>query len=160
LSVEITEDVILSQDRHALIGALNALSEAGIKIDFDDFGTGYASLTHLKDYPVDRIKLDRSFITQLPHDRQSLGIVRAVISLAHELAKEVVAEGVETEEQAVLLAELGCDFLQGYLFSRPMPAAEAGMYLRRQPELVLPAGNGDVVAFNVRRKHAKAPNQG
>jgi EAL domain-containing protein (putative c-di-GMP-specific phosphodiesterase class I) len=136
--------VILSQDRHALIGALNALSQAGIKIDFDDFGTGYASLTHLKEYPVDRIKLDRSFISQLPHDRESLGIVRAVISLAHELNKEVIAEGVETEEQAALLAEMGCDFLQGYLFSRPMPAAEAGEYLRRRPELALPAGNGDV----------------
>jgi diguanylate cyclase (GGDEF)-like protein len=134
VSVEITEDVILSQDRHALVGALNALSRAGIKIDFDDFGTGYASLTHLKEYPVDRIKLDRSFISQLPHDRESLGIVRAVISLAHELDKEVIAEGVETAEQAELLADMGCDFLQGYLFSKPMPAAAAGEYLRRRPE--------------------------
>jgi diguanylate cyclase (GGDEF)-like protein len=144
LSVEITEHVILSQDRHALVGALNALSEAGIKIDFDDFGTGYASLTHLKEYPVDRIKLDRSFVSQLPHDRESLGIVRAVISLAHELAKEVIAEGVETEEQAALLTEMGCDFLQGYLFSRPMAAAKAGEYLRCRPELTAPA-NGEVV---------------
>lgn len=134
ISVEITEDVILSQDRHALVAALNALSAAGIKIDFDDFGTGYASLTHLKEYPVDRIKLDRSFVSQLPHDRESLGIVRAVISLAHELHKEVIAEGVETEEQAALLAAMGCDFLQGYLFSRPMPAARAGEYLRSRPE--------------------------
>jgi diguanylate cyclase (GGDEF)-like protein len=139
VTVEITEDVILSQDRHSLVGALNALSKTGIKIDFDDFGTGYASLTHLKEYPVDRIKLDRSFISQLPHDRESLGIVRAVISLAHELDKEVIAEGVETEEQAGLLAELGCDFLQGYLFSKPMPATKAGEYLRRQPKVALPA---------------------
>jgi EAL domain-containing protein (putative c-di-GMP-specific phosphodiesterase class I) len=136
ISVEITEDVILSQDRHALVEALQALSAAGIKIDFDDFGTGYASLTHLKEYPVDRIKLDRSFISQLPHDRESLGIVRAVISLAHELDKEVIAEGVETDEQAALLASMGCDFLQGYLFSRPMPAAKAGDYLRSRPEPV------------------------
>ena len=145
ISVEITEDVILSQDRHALVGALNALSAAGIKIDFDDFGTGYASLTHLKEYPVDRIKLDRSFISQLPHDRESLGIVRAVISLGHELHKEVIAEGVETEEQAALLAAMGCDFLQGYLFSRPMPAAQTGEYLRSRPEPVAAAGQGPLV---------------
>lgn len=153
VSVEITEDVILSQDRHALVGALNALSAAGIKIDFDDFGTGYASLTHLKEYPVDRIKLDRSFISQLPHDRESLGIVRAVISLAHELDKEVIAEGVETAEQAELLADMGCDFLQGYLFSKPMPAAAAGEYLRRRPE---PArrvmGRCDVVRLDSRAR--------
>jgi diguanylate cyclase (GGDEF)-like protein len=152
VSVEITEDVILSQDRQALVGALNALSAAGIKIDFDDFGTGYASLTHLKEYPVDRIKLDRSFISQLPHDRESLGIVRAVISLAHELAKEVIAEGVETAEQAALLADMGCDFLQGYLFSKPMPAAEAGEYLRRRPEPAVPARAGEVVRLSGRRK--------
>jgi diguanylate cyclase (GGDEF)-like protein len=151
VSVEITEDVILSQDRHALVGALDALSRAGIKIDFDDFGTGYASLTHLKEYPVDRIKLDRSFISQLPHDRESLGIVRAVISLAHELSKEVIAEGVETEEQAELLAGMGCDFLQGYLFSKPMPASAAGEYLRRRPGVVLPA-HGELVRLNGRAK--------
>jgi diguanylate cyclase (GGDEF)-like protein len=153
VSVEITEDVILSQDRHALVGALNALSRAGIKIDFDDFGTGYASLTHLKEYPVDRIKLDRSFISQLPHDRESLGIVRAVISLAHELNKEVIAEGVETAEQAELLADMGCDFLQGYLFSKPMPAAAAGEYLRRRPEpLRRLMGRCDIVRLDSRTK--------
>jgi diguanylate cyclase (GGDEF)-like protein len=153
VSVEITEDVILSQDRHALVGALEALSRAGIKIDFDDFGTGYASLTHLKEYPVDRIKLDRSFISQLPHDRESLGIVRAVISLAHELHKEVIAEGVETAEQAELLADMGCDFLQGYLFSKPMPAAAAGEYLRRRPEPVRRLmGRCDVVRLDSRAK--------
>jgi EAL domain-containing protein (putative c-di-GMP-specific phosphodiesterase class I) len=153
VSVEITEDVILSQDRHALVGALNALSRAGIKIDFDDFGTGYASLTHLKEYPVDRIKLDRSFISQLPHDRESLGIVRAVISLAHELDKEVIAEGVETAEQAELLADMGCNFLQGYLFSKPMPAAAAGEYLRRRPEPKRRLmGRCDVVRLDSRAK--------
>ena len=153
VSVEITEDVILSQDRHALVGALNALSRAGIKIDFDDFGTGYASLTHLKEYPVDRIKLDRSFISQLPHDRESLGIVRAVISLAHELDKEVIAEGVETAEQAELLADMACDFLQGYLFAKPMPAAAAGEYLRRRPEPPRRLmGRCDVVRLDSRKK--------
>lgn len=157
VSVEITEDVILSQDRHALVRALKALSRAGIKIDFDDFGTGYASLTHLKEYPVDRIKLDRSFISQLPHDRQSLGIVRAVISLAHELDKEVIAEGVETAEQAELLADMGCDFLQGYLFSKPMPAAAAGEYLRRRPEPMRRLmGRCDVVRLDSRKARAES----
>ncbi len=78
--------------------------------------------------------------------------MRAVISLAHELDKEVIAEGVETEEQAALLAELGCDFLQGYLFSKPMSGAKAGDYLRRHPKLAVPTGRGGIVRLKGRRK--------
>jgi EAL domain-containing protein (putative c-di-GMP-specific phosphodiesterase class I) len=84
-----------------------------------------------------------------------------VISLAHELNKEVIAEGVETAEQAALLAEMGCDFLQGYMFSRPMPAADAGEYLRRRPEPALPTGAGDVVRLDGRRAaRAEAAGRG
>jgi EAL domain-containing protein (putative c-di-GMP-specific phosphodiesterase class I) len=130
LNVEITEHVLLSRDRQRTMRAFETLAQAGIKIALDDFGTGYASLTHLKEYPVDRIKIDRSFISQLPGDTGGLGIVKAVISLAHDLGKEVVAEGVENTEQAQLLAHLGCDFLQGFLFAKPLPPEQAGEFIR------------------------------
>ncbi len=124
LCVEITEGVLLSKDRAKIAAALVLLSENGVQIDLDDFGTGYASLTHLREFRVDRIKIDRSFISVLPDDAESLAIVRAIISLAKNLNKHVVAEGVETADQARLLHELGCDSLQGYLFSKPI-ATEA-----------------------------------
>lgn len=154
LAIEITEGVLLSQNRHHLIATFEALTEAGVLIDFDDFGTGYASLTHLKEFPVHRIKIDRTFIAQLPGDRESLGIVRAVISLAHDLSKQVIAEGVETDDQAELLAELGCDFLQGYLFARPLPPAEASEYLRRHagPPAAQQAAPASVVKFRARAR--------
>jgi EAL domain-containing protein (putative c-di-GMP-specific phosphodiesterase class I) len=146
LNVEITEHVLLSKERQRTMRAFEVLAEAGVKISLDDFGTGYASLTHLKEYPVDRIKIDRSFIQQLPGDTGSLGIVKAVISLAHDLGKEIVAEGVETMEQAELLKDLACDMLQGYLFAKPLPAVAAGDYIRSHlpafPKLVV---GGDVV---------------
>ncbi|MGE0212222.1 MAG: putative bifunctional diguanylate cyclase/phosphodiesterase [Parvibaculaceae bacterium] len=130
LNVEITENVLLSKDKARTMRAFETLAKGGVKIDLDDFGTGYASLVHLKEYPFDRIKIDRSFIAQLPEDAESLGIVKAVIRLAHDLRKQVVAEGVETMEQANLLARLGCDLLQGYLFSKPLPAGAAGEFAR------------------------------
>lgn len=145
LNVEITENVLLSKDRQKTMRAFETLAKGGIKIDLDDFGTGYASLIHLKEYPFDRIKIDRSFIAQLPDDTESLGIVKAVIRLAHDLGKQVVAEGVETIEQANLLARMGCDQLQGFLFSRPMPPEAAGEYLRSAPAAMRKPVSGDVV---------------
>jgi len=133
LNVEITENVLLSKDRQRTMRAFETLARGGIRIDLDDFGTGYASLIHLKEYPFDRIKIDRSFIAQLPDDTESLGIVKAVTRLAHDLGKQVVAEGVETIEQANLLARLGCDMLQGFLFAKPLPPELAGEYLRNRP---------------------------
>jgi len=130
LNVEITENVLLSKDKARTMRAFETLAKGGVKIDLDDFGTGYASLVHLKEYPFDRIKIDRSFISQLPEDAESLGIVKAVIRLAHDLSKQVVAEGVETMEQANLLARLGCDLLQGFLFSKPLPADAAGEFAK------------------------------
>jgi diguanylate cyclase (GGDEF)-like protein len=123
LCVEVTEGIILGKGGNEPAAALHVLHEAGARIALDDFGTGYASLVHLKEIPVDILKIDRSFIAGLlrPGD-QSEEIVRAVLALGHGLNKTVVAEGVETLEQLARLRELGCDFAQGYLFGRPAPA--------------------------------------
>jgi diguanylate cyclase (GGDEF)-like protein len=123
LCVEVTEGIILGKGGNEPAAALRVLNEAGVRIALDDFGTGYASLVHLKEIPVDILKIDRSFVAGLlsPGD-QSEEIVRAVLALGHGLKKTVVAEGVETVEQLARLRELGCDFAQGYLFGRPAPA--------------------------------------
>ncbi|MFT3980646.1 MAG: EAL domain-containing protein [Ferruginibacter sp.] len=93
---------------------------AGIKIALDDFGTGYSSLNYLKRYPVDRIKIDRSFVSQLAPGSVSVAIVQAMVTLAHALKIEVTAEGVETHDQARVLKDLGCNVYQGFLFSAPV----------------------------------------
>lgn len=116
LELEITESILLDDE---YISAQNVLTfrAAGIHIALDDFGTGYSSLSYLKRYPVDRIKIDRSFVSQLAAGHVSVDITRALVTLAHAMDIEVTAEGVETEEQARILGELGCNTLQGFLFS-------------------------------------------
>jgi EAL domain-containing protein (putative c-di-GMP-specific phosphodiesterase class I) len=119
LCVEVTEGTLLGKAGEAA-AALRALHDAGVRIALDDFGTGYASLVHLKEIPVDTLKIDRSFVAGLlDEDGQSEEIVRAVLALGHGLKKTVIAEGVETVAQLDRLRELGCDFAQGYLFGRP-----------------------------------------
>ncbi len=123
LEIEITESILLD-DELAASDAIHSFRRAGIKIALDDFGTGYSSLNYLKRYPVDRIKIDRSFISQLSHGGTSVAIVQALVTLAHALDIEVTAEGVETDEQHRVLAAMGCNTFQGYLFSLPLaPAA-------------------------------------
>jgi EAL domain-containing protein (putative c-di-GMP-specific phosphodiesterase class I) len=95
----------------------------------DDFGTGYSSLTYLKRFPIDRLKIDRSFVLGMLEDSTHLAVIHAVIGLGHTLGLTVVAEGVETAEQADWLRELGCDVGQGYFFARPMTAAAFSRYL-------------------------------
>lgn len=119
LIVEVTENVILGRPNDPVIDCLRRLSSAGVGVSLDDFGTGYASLVHLRDVPADVLKIDQSFIAALNKDGESTKIVRAIISLAHNLGRKVVAEGVETEEQQQYLKRLGCDWGQGYLFGRP-----------------------------------------
>jgi len=122
LGVEVTEAVILDGVADSIIATLTELRAAGIEIALDDFGTGFASLTHLQDFPVDVIKIDQSFVRRIVSDADSRAIISAVLSLGRSLGKIVVAEGVETAEQAQLLKAAGCDQVQGYYFGRPMPA--------------------------------------
>ena len=122
LSVEVTETTFI-QDPHGAAQELAMLERAGISISLDDFGTGYSSLSWLTDFPVDAVKIDKSFIAELGRDPRKTAVVSALINVAHELGVRVVAEGIETEEQSARLLELGCTFGQGYLFSRPVEAS-------------------------------------
>ena len=119
LELEITENIGLNDDGKVL-ARLTALREMGVHLAFDDFGTGYASLNYLTRYPLSRIKIDQSFVRKIPESRQDAAIVRSIIVMAHNLGLEVVAEGVETPEQAAFLQEEGCDQVQGFLFARPL----------------------------------------
>jgi len=135
LELEITESVFLGPGAETVGATLSAFHDAGVSIALDDFGTGYASLTHLKAFPVDVLKIDRSFISSLTSEAGDAAIVEAVIGLGRGLGIEVVAEGVETEEQATRLRELGCTYAQGYLFGRAMPADAATDLLAPRPTL-------------------------
>jgi len=104
---------------------LAALRSMGVYTIIDDFGTGYSSLAYLSRLPFDKIKIDRSFVAGMGEQQDSLGIVRAIVALAHDLDKELVAEGVETQAQLHALTALGCEFAQGFLLGHPVPEAEA-----------------------------------
>jgi diguanylate cyclase (GGDEF)-like protein/PAS domain S-box-containing protein len=121
IKIEITESSIMADPAHALAIA-SMLQSMGIRLSIDDFGTGYSSLTHLRELPIDEIKIDKSFVKNMTTSEADAVIVRTVIDLAHNLGKQVCAEGVEDEETWNLLAELGCDLAQGYWMSRPLPA--------------------------------------
>jgi diguanylate cyclase (GGDEF)-like protein/PAS domain S-box-containing protein len=121
LELELTENIALSYEDD-ISGKLLALRTMGVRLAFDDFGTGFASLTTLKNIPVHRLKIDRSFIAQLPSDEHDKGIVEAVLALARTLGLEVIAEGVETFQQEEYLRVRGCEEAQGYRYARPMPA--------------------------------------
>ena len=131
ICLEVTETAVHEASLTAR-SALAAFSAAGMKIALDDYGTGYSSLGHLRDNPVDTLKIDRVFISGLTRNRGDDAIVVAVITLAHALGMRVVAEGVETPEQRERLRELGCDFAQGHLFAKPLCAEEFGELLRQQ----------------------------
>ncbi|MCU7856456.1 MAG: bifunctional diguanylate cyclase/phosphodiesterase, partial [Candidatus Thiodiazotropha sp. (ex Lucinoma borealis)] len=119
LDMEITEGVLMSGQAY-VYDALTALSDLGVTISMDDFGTGYSSLSYLRSYPFNSLKIDRSFVNDITEDLADRKLVKATISMAHSLGLKVVAEGVETEEQLAFLALQGCEFAQGYLFSRPL----------------------------------------
>ncbi len=123
LTLEITESALMS-DAAAALEVLRALKDLGVTLAIDDFGTGYSSLSYLQRFPLDILKIDKTFVDELGIDPDGSEIVSAVIKLAHTLGLQVIAEGVETEAQLTELRHLGCDFAQGYLFSRPVPASE------------------------------------
>ncbi|HKO56221.1 MAG TPA: EAL domain-containing protein, partial [Thermoanaerobaculia bacterium] len=121
LKIEITESSIMADPAHAL-AILSLLQSLGVRLSIDDFGTGYSSLTHLRQLPIDEIKIDKSFVTGMTTSDADASIVRTVIDLAHNLGKQVCAEGVEDEETWRVLREMGCDLAQGYWISRPVSA--------------------------------------
>ncbi|OWW23100.1 signaling protein [Noviherbaspirillum denitrificans] len=123
LELEITESTLMENAQDTL-EALHRLRGLGVRLSIDDFGTGYSSLSYLKRFPVDIIKIDRSFVRDVPHDVDDAAIVTGIIALAHSLRLEVVAEGVETESQLRFLGEQACDILQGYYLSQPVPAEQ------------------------------------
>ncbi len=120
--IEVTEKVFLGSGTMHVGDALTRLDELGIEIALDDFGTGYASLSHIKAYPIGRLKIDRSFVHDMQNDKDSLSIVQAIVQLGRSLGLRITAEGVENEEQLHLLRSMGCGSLQGYYFSKPVPA--------------------------------------
>ncbi|BAT51715.1 diguanylate cyclase/phosphodiesterase with PAS/PAC and GAF sensor(s) [Nostoc sp. NIES-3756] len=128
LALEITEGVIAENGDEATATLLQ-LRELGIEILIDDFGTGYSSLGRLYSFPVSVLKIDRSFVNPMTSDNRNLEIIEIIIALAHKLGMTAIAEGVETQEQVTLLSKLGCESVQGYFFSRPLPSSEAGMLI-------------------------------
>jgi len=136
LELEITESVVIQSPEQA-ITLLSKLKEMGIRLSIDDFGTGYSSLSYLKRLPIDAVKIDRSFIRDLPDDNDDAVITRAIIAMAHSLKLSVIAEGVETDAQLAFLRQHGCDEMQGYYFSKPVPADQLSSLIdRRAPALV------------------------
>ncbi len=129
LRLEITESVVM-QDAEATISTLRQLKAIGIQLAIDDFGTGYSSLSYLKRFPIDTLKIDRSFVDGVGEDAQNTAIVRSVVALAKALSLCVTSEGIETAAQEAYLRELGCDYGQGYLYARPQAAEHIGPLLR------------------------------
>jgi diguanylate cyclase (GGDEF)-like protein len=123
LGMEITESALMENVETA-VATLRRIKEMGVAVYVDDFGTGYSSLAYLRKLPIDWVKIDKSFVHDLPSDPDAVSVARAVVALGHSLGLEVVAEGVETEEQLASLREIGCDAVQGYLFSQPISAEE------------------------------------
>jgi EAL domain-containing protein (putative c-di-GMP-specific phosphodiesterase class I) len=121
--VEITEGLLLDTS-NAVAETLLGMRDAGIQVSLDDFGTGYSSLSYLQRFDIDFIKIDQSFVRHLIPDSTDLALCKAIIVMAHALGMQVIAEGVETVQQRDLLAAAGCDYAQGYLYARPMPASD------------------------------------
>ena len=134
INLEITESLLV-RGTDNVIAIMNELVAMGMSLALDDFGTGYSSLAYLKKFPISTLKIDRSFVVGLPYEENDCAIARAIVTMAQQLRQEIVAEGVETVEQMSFLRELGCDQLQGYLFSQPVPAVEFAAMLREGKRL-------------------------
>ena len=129
LELEITEGMVM-HDTERAVRLLGDIKQLGVRLAIDDFGTGYSSLAQLKRFPIDTLKVDRSFIRDIPGDSEDKAITEAIIAMGKSLSLTIVAEGVETQEQQTFLREHACDQMQGYYFSRPVVAAEFAKLLR------------------------------
>ncbi|HEY4640319.1 MAG TPA: EAL domain-containing protein, partial [Thermoanaerobaculia bacterium] len=128
LKIEITESSIMADPAHAL-AIMSMLQSMGVRLSVDDFGTGYSSLTHLRQLPIDEIKIDKSFVSGMTTSDADAAIVRTVIDLAHNLGKQVCAEGVENEETWRRLCDMGCDLAQGFWIARPLSGRDLMQWL-------------------------------
>ncbi len=138
LKLEITESVF-SDNLDGAVGLLTQLRELGVQLSIDDFGTGYSSLSYLQRFPIDTLKIDRSFVTQMMENEENLAIVRTIVALAQNLGMDVVAEGVETEDQLRLLRKLECENGQGYLFSTPLGSQQLDQFIANYNVIEVPA---------------------
>ena len=135
LEIELTESSIM-KNMEASSDILRELKQMGLRVAIDDFGTGYSSLAYLKRFPLDILKIDRSFIRDIPGDPDNEAIATAIIAMAHSLNLEVIAEGVETEKQLAFMRSHECDGVQGYFFSPALPGEQMKEYLKKEPELM------------------------
>ena len=131
LDLELTESAVM-RDAENSVATMHALKAIGLKLSVDDFGTGYSSLNQLKRFPLDKLKIDQSFVRGLPGDRYDLAISTAIIGMGKALNLRLIAEGVETAEQLRVLQSIGCHEIQGYYVARPMPAAEFAGFARER----------------------------
>jgi EAL domain-containing protein (putative c-di-GMP-specific phosphodiesterase class I) len=128
LELEITESLLM-ENPQAASEMLNRLRKRGVRLSIDDFGTGYSSLCYLKQFALDKLKIDRTFVRDVVTNPDDSAIITAIIAMANQLKLRVVAEGVETEDQLRFLMKHGCDKVQGYFFSKPLPSAECIQFL-------------------------------
>jgi EAL domain-containing protein (putative c-di-GMP-specific phosphodiesterase class I) len=145
LRFEITESALL-QNVQQLVGTLSELRELGSQVLIDDFGTGYSGLSYLTKLPVDTVKIDRSFVSSMNKDTKDEAVIASIIDMAGKLNLVTIAEGVETREQALLLRRLGCNFAQGFFFSRPLSARRCRRLLQKMHALSSTAANTQTVA--------------
>jgi len=130
--LEVTETTLMADPARAA-NLLTRLREMGVRVSIDDYGTGYSSLARLRELPVNELKIDRSFLIGIRHDARAAAIVRSTVELAHALGLTVVVEGIETEEDQVILRDLSCDLGQGYHLARPMSADKLLTWVRNRP---------------------------
>ncbi|VAX16411.1 diguanylate cyclase/phosphodiesterase (GGDEF & EAL domains) with PAS/PAC sensor(s), partial [hydrothermal vent metagenome] len=134
LGLEVTEGIIIDNFDNA-VNILTRIRDLGVRIFLDDFGTGYSSLSYLKKLPLDVLKMDKTFVSDLPEDKNSRAIAHAITSMAHELGIKMVAEGVETEGQLEYLRSIGCDIIQGYIYSKPLPGDKLKNFVSEKKQL-------------------------
>ncbi len=141
LAIELTESTVMENADH-VIDILHELKRLGVRISIDDFGTGYSSLSYLRRIPLDVLKIDRSFISDVDTDPDSSTLVNIIITLGHSLGHQVLAEGIESEDQRAYLSRQGCDLAQGFHLGRPIPATEFAAHLRARGDAAAAPAQG------------------